>query len=692
MTDSDPRDSNGPPAMSSSETPLQLPLEMLAPAQSVRITLELRGLRAVATCEDTPGMRHAMLEYLQAAGVTLDVASGDDGRVSFPVVDLPNLAALPPRVHLDADATLEPLLLLAQHPPQSGQPVAAVLPQGPDGEPLDLGWLELQWAHQDHTGELVQFEEPAGRETLVALMASDVPFNATAQAWDLLEQLSTFPIVVGRARVNSDNFVELAATKPQIVEAAPLPGMFRLDGTHFGLPLAYAHVVDDLQGFEWNGPAPRLQRPPNVPAHLPVELSDHHRQDLSDLVRRLAQFRAAAVVWESGLGKRIFALAACEVLDAWPLLIVAPPWQMWAWQRHLDLLGRSGSLRHNRADARLVTYLDLAQGVDLATPVAVLFDNLAATVSATPRARRALHLLDNVSDAYRLAVDSSWPGDLAESCRIADLLRPGEFRFDVPLEVRYPGQTKKRAAEHLDVYVSRRRKDDPDTADTNPFTSPFRRSQVKLVTVPDTQRRELGELRSRFGQGQLEPLAALAEALEVTSAGAANSLSPKVVAAAQLAKAGARAGRSVAVATAHRRAANAVALALRPWASDVQDLRGAARAEVGRREGRVSVVLFARLLPDLRQFDEVVLVDYPFSFEAVEQAVGSAYAANGPQQVTVLHAPGTVDDRLAMFAARRRELAAVSDPSAPPSAEEAKWLLAPRWDDGTTSAAPAARR
>jgi hypothetical protein len=90
---------------------------------------------------------------------------------------------------------------------------------------------------------------------------------------------------------------------------------------------------------------------------------------------------------------------------------------------------------------------------------------------------------------------------------------------------------------------------------------------------------------------------------------------------------------------------------------------------------RFVLVRFDRELPDLRWFDEVIVVDYPWSFAALDAAVGAPTSDHGPLQVTCLHLTGSVDDRLAVLAARRRELGAVIDHSQPPSPDEIGYLL-----------------
>jgi hypothetical protein len=99
-----------------------------------------------------------------------------------------------------------------------------------------------------------------------------------------------------------------------------------------------------------------------------------------------------------------------------------------------------------------------------------------------------------------------------------------------------------------------------------------------------------------------------------------------------------------------------------------------------------TVVTFTDTPGDLRSFDEVVIIDYPWSMETLEAAVGAAGDETGPGRVSCLHTPGSIDDRLALMSARRRELS--GNGTGPPDEEETRYLLTPRDDSRTTPAGP----
>ena len=180
-----------------------------------------------------------------------------------------------------------------------------------------------------------------------------------------------------------------------------------MDATHFGLSLAARDALAAAQSGLVIDPMPPLEVPPPTPPAL--DLSGHALTDLEDLARDLSAYQAQVVCWESGLGRRVFALAAIDRLDAWPTLIVTSPAQLWAWQRHLDLMGRTHSLRHTDADAHLVTYHDVIYRRSLPATPSIIFDQLSSD-EAQP-AYPSLRRLAGLRDTFRLSVESDWPDE-----------------------------------------------------------------------------------------------------------------------------------------------------------------------------------------------------------------------------------------------------------------------------------------
>jgi hypothetical protein len=616
------------------------------PAGSVVLTLV--GMTVAVECLD--GRTDQVRRALRRAGCNVEVYRGE---LRFPAHQIACLARLPGGVNLAPDDALRPLLLVTLYPPAAPPMVERL------GRDLVLSWFDGPTTHE-HT---------LTDEAAAVLLQSGLPFVATAEAWTVLADLGVGVAQVGVAQVNLDGFIEISATVPQLVESAPLPGLFRLGTDRFGLALGYAPNLDSTPGFSWRGPRPRPERP-EIGVSTTFDLSAHHRRDLTSVADRLADTGAAVLWWDSGLGRRIMALAALDALDAWPAVVVSHPSGLWAWQRHFELVGRSCALTHDRADARLVTYRDLAHGMTLPSPAALILDEPTRSEAVRPEVLRSLHQLDGVAGTVRLATTDTWPERPEDTMGLMSVLRPGEFDPAATLAERYPLDPQRRAGEHLAAYVSRRRASDPDSVNLDRF----RRSSVHTVPVSEAHTREAVEVLRRRGADRE---GALAELLELCSAGSAHSVSPKTAAAAELA------GRSsglVVVACRHVRTASLLKMMLAGReVSVVEADRGGLDSGDGSGRDRVVVVRFDRTLPDLRSADAVIFVDYPWSTTVVDDAVGSAAETDGPAQVTVIHLEGSLDDRLAAMAARRRELRGVRDENGPPTSDELDYLLAPRW-------------
>lgn len=637
------------------EHPLQMRMAFTTPTASLAIQISLSGLWVLAGALG-PGVARPDYVYSYLTGVGIQAESDPIRGVSFPVRDLPLLSELPNHVTVVPDDLLRPLFLLAIHPSDGGLP--ATLQHG-IGESLRLSWLS--------GGHL--YDEYVGVQLAAALLHSGASFVATPDAWVVLRDRSRLPVSVGQVCHNLDGYLAITTSVPQLLELSPLPGLFRNDDTHYGVALPYLPSVSSLDGLTWSGAYPTIEQGPRELPALPFTCSGHLAGDLRELVDRLAAYHAQALVWERGLGRRILALAALEVLDAWPLLVVTPPSGVWVWQRHLDLLGRTGSLQPGRGDATIITYRDLAGGAPISAPQSIIFDDPDHTEARG--FRKALHRLDGILDAYRIACAPEWPERLEDAIACMAALRPGEFRDDIPLARRYPIQVQERAQEHLRAYRMQRRASDYDT-DPQVAAGAFPASSVISLVAPD------GLLRAHNAALRNERSAApeevLAELLEIVTVGPSDALSPKIAVAAARMRNARLAGERVAVITRHRRCALLLKATVRPLPLEVCD---ASEGEVSA-EAECVVVRYDRELPNLRGFAEVIVMDYPWSTAVLEQAVGGAGEERGSWRVVILHLTGTVDDRLAMLAAHRRELATVSGGLASPTAAEIDYLLTPR--------------
>jgi hypothetical protein len=562
--------------------------------------------------------------------------------IVFPIAQLRQLQNIRNDITITVSNTLTTLWNLACFGPSAQLPATVSL--------ADVGNLLFEW---DHRGQSMHATLPL-RQAL-ALLASDVPFVATPDVWEHLNSLTKFGTTTGRVVRNADGFLEIISTHPQLIESLELPGLFRLDATHFGLPLSAAPALSaDPHGLLIEDLTPLEMPPPAAPA---INLAPHQKQDVEHLARALAAERARIVVRPSGLGRRVLVLAALDRLDAWPVLIITTPAQLWPWQRHLDLMGRSYSLSHADVDAHLMTYRDATLRRSLPGTPSIIFDQLSDALAQAP----ALHRLAGLRDSYRIDVENSWDLDVSGELSIMEILRPGEFTTSVPLAERYPPPSVTRARAHTALYIDETTGGDAPTG--------VRRSSTRAVTLTPEHLHAVDALIDRMaGAAAVE---VLRETIDAVTSGTSHFLSPKIALAANLAREDASAARSCAIVTRSKKAATLLRSLLRPAQMELVNPGATARPN----PGAISVVLFERAWPDLTGFDHVVIIDYPWSLATIDAATGPAANQAGSRVVTVLHASSTIDDRLAVLASRRKEMAALSREDDPPTLEEIYYIL-----------------
>jgi hypothetical protein len=620
--------------------PIQARLPMEPARSRQRWLLQLSGLRVLVEPHDRDYDQAA--HYARVGGI--DAHVDEILGVVFDVRNLHRLSHLPLEVDCSAEALLAPLVALAFAPPPDGTPATVTV--DPDGT------LRLRW----DDGESFR-DEGLDRAASAALVASGLPFVATEDAWSQLlsaAQLGTRATLV-TARATLDGYVEMTAAVPQLLEAAvdTYPALFRLDDTRFGLPAAHAATLGSQ--VTWVGAPPSVDAPPPA-APFPVQLSAPVTAACTTVTRDLAAWRARLLAWPSGTGRRVLALATLHALDAFPALVVCPPEQLWVWQRHVARFGRTtGFDTSENADVHLITYRDLAAGRGVTSPAAVIFDQVvdAALDGTLPSAAAQL---DGVAGAYRIGICTEVQAAPETLIEVMAALVPSEFDPRIPLHVRYPRDPQRRARAHVETYLNLRT--DGPVFDQQPEAfSPETFTVETIDPDPELTRAMLEAVRVRR-----RPLDAVDALVTIASSGTAHHLSPKVATAARLATRARTGGRAVAVVTFFERTAGLLTTALgsvhahedaRPW------------------PGRVTVVCAAgdRELADLSGFDDVIVVDYPPSFEAIDAALGVQSRREVPQRVTVVHLRGSLDDRLAVLAAVRR-------PARHLSAAGAQYLLA----------------
>jgi hypothetical protein len=288
------------------------------------------------------------------------------------------------------------------------------------------------------------------------------------------------------------------------------------------------------------------------------------------------------------------------------------------WHRNIDLLGGVGE----DVDVRILPY-DAVGEADLEGAISVVFDDLAFALSENPLLRERLRCLEGSVAGYRIAVLPEVPRDETSLLRVLSLVRPGEFDDRLPVMARYPAPAAERFAEHSQCFL--------DEIPGASGVAGFKRSSVREV-LPSVPFLEL-----LTGLPRVDPSRPVlvreraAELLSWVSAGPPSMLGSKIAEVLAFASSD---EPFVAVTRVSRTASLLTGLAAsRPW---------------------ITVVDASERLPDLSGFDRVVFLEPPFSYQETDRAVVESSDSTGCRDVTVLHSPGTVDDRFALLAFLRR--------------------------------------
>jgi hypothetical protein len=623
------------------DVPVQLKMRFVDSDVGVSVIgLSLSGLTVCAV--PWYGKHDDAWRYLLTAG--FEAVQDETRGFTFPARQLTRLAELAPQVRVEATGALLTLLPLLRS--KAPKPASVVL--GPEGELL-ISYFDDLGRHTD----------ALPRAAAAVLLLAEIPFVATTEAWEIMEAIAGFPVSCGQARLNDDGYVEIATSRNQLVTSAPLPGLFRIDESHFGIPVSSVPQLDDLQGFTWTGrrPVAGSRRPPR---RLRGQLASHVAEDTELLSQHLESMHAAVIVYPPGRGRRVLAVAATDALDAWPALVVCTPRNLWVWQRHFDLAGVTHSVTHGGAEARIITYLDLVAGADTGTPNVIIYDDICGAEASLAQSRAAMSRLALFGDAYRMGVAERWPDTAEAACAVLESLRPGEFDISAGLAWRYPVEPVKRATQHTGAYLFTR---DETTVDP----APWRRWAARAVTPTQAQLDALAELQP----GTVD---VIEQAVTISSVGTPHELGPKVSAVLTIVAGARPAGRRVVVLTRCTRMVAALRSTLAAYRPEVlTEADGAAAAA-----SDLAILRWETTIPDLRLSDVVVICEWPGTTAVLDAAVGAAGDSLGAMSTVVLHSPGTIDDRIAAHAAAARE-DGVRQHAEAMEALNVTWALSRRW-------------
>lgn len=573
-----------------------------SPTERVKFTMALAGLRVlVEVSEGTPSQGWAHL-----ASVGVDV-SHEDASSSFAIRQLVLCHRLPAYVSVDIDHLLRPLWMYAK----------ARDTNEPARVEIVVGDLRMAWLHAS-----VLYDEIVHVEAIPALLACDLPFVASGNAWDALAGMSTIPVSVGRIKISPMGYFEITSSKPQLVESSPIPALFKIAETRYGVPFAYEYEALAAPGFIHDS-APLTQSP--IDESFFESLSPSSAATAREIAESLALSRAACLIAPPGSSRRVAVCAALQATDSIPALVITPPWGMWAWRRAAQLAGLDASVHSEQV--RLLTYRDLALGAKVQDAAAVVFDDMGIVTSEL---RAATRRLDGM-DAVRVNVGISWPSEESEQLFVMSRIRPSEFSDTTPTALRYPAAPARRFFEHIRPYLVRS------------GTTPNRISNLAVETHALPQ-----ELLAALEQSR----GSIEKVTEVVSSGTASYISPKLAATLSHCQRSMSDGKSVVVLSSSPAALKRLSQMLVPERLEVQD--GSVMSKVE----RTALILFSDHIPDLSSIDEVVLLDWPLSTSLLDRALPPPHVPT--PRVTVQHMRDTVDDRLAVRALRAKDPTALT--------------------------------
>ena len=544
-----------------------------------RLTLALSGVRVLMEA-NTPD--ESLVMMLSRLGVESEPQAG---MISIHVKDLRLLRSLELESVL-CDYLLSPIWRYTEH----ALDVDPALLEVVSGD-LRLSWKSGSWS----------FDEVLDTNAVSALLASNLPFAASDHAWDFLSRFSNLPVAVATARKSPYGFYVLQSSKPQLLAAAPLPGLFRINQTTFGLSNAYERELLEAHGITVE-PALSLS-PPEIDNHALAGLSDSSHATALDVLEGLQKRSGVVLVSPHGASRRVSTLAALAALGATPVLVVAPPWGLWAYQRAASFLDIKDSIH-------VVTPTHLASMVTPPEFGSMIIDD---PLSGQTSYNEAIARLDSI-DTYKVAVCSSWPVSEQDQLFLLARVRPQEFDDKVPIAVRYPSMPHERFTEHLRPFVRR----SVSASGSSSLTVEVLDLSLDIVDF--------------LASNKLDPL----EVSLVVSFGTPNRTSPKFASTISHINRCRQDKKRVVVLSIHEKFLDSVSKLMSPNKPIPLD---ASMDSDG-----LSLCLLSEL-PDLSGFDEVILVEWPNSISDLEAALAPpSYTSS---KVTVLHMRGSIDDLLA---------------------------------------------
>lgn len=611
---------------------VQMRLLFEAPAQEVELNVSIFG--SIVFAEYPHDSEPAVLAHLTAAGISSEAEPS--GGVKFSVRQLPLFSRLSEHVKIWPSKDVRPLLELSIYPPSVDSPASVSISE----DAAEITWFD----GEDQRSYILE------DSAITALVASELPFLASPEAWNYITKATSLPPLAGRCVINEDDFCEVAIVRQQLAEAANIPGMFRIDSQFYGVAKHFAELLTSQSGFRWERPPPEsadmtFETPKGFGPAGPV---------FAKIAQHLSERRTAIFDWQSPASKRLAAAGAAALLEETPILVICDPPSLWVWSKYFRSMGCSVSLQSTSTDVRLITYHDVAAGTKLQSPSTIVFDSL-----TSERAEKC-YRFDGLVDTTRIGIVDEWPENPAEVIEVMSVLRPAEFDPTVPLSSRYVNPPSENLHRHISAYQVRL--GDRDALQL--LESHRQRFSVKQSSVRQETSEEMAA-KARVANSSED----VAELCEMLDFGTDYTTSAKMGSLLEVLADKKDAGR-VAVLTDSPGVKSMLPILLLPRTCSVWDGEGS--------YDPVDVVIVAaRNPPPLQNFDEVIVASHPPSMSSLESAVCSPDSGPEPAEVILLHSINSLDDRRALLAAQRAEniLAPLTASSEAWSPEEVSYLL-----------------
>lgn len=429
-------------------------------------------------------------------------------RIAFPTEKLDRLLSLrpPAQVTLDAASSavaraiwahklgLKPLKVT-----RVGQRLLAVSPRWPVG----LRIKDAPWT------------------TIATLTQLGVPLEVADSARVLFaRRLAEAGATIATAGL-AGSAVLIKTARPELIENMGLPGL-----AYSGDPGSGTYKLPLLSA------APLLKQPLiSVPGELarairaatddvkplaqkrlgkafPWKLFDFQATDAGQALRILEITGGALLAGDMGSGKTTISLALVQVMDTWPILVVAPLSAFSTWERQLGEMGRStylavGSpkkaweiIESGEHEAVVISYDRLPAFVELIERMhfrALVADEIQRIRTPNSKRSRALRTL-SASIPTRIGLSGTpVTNTLADILAVGAALAPGEWRpraNSKDLADMYPGDPVEGIAEHLGSMMVRRRIDQVGRE------MPARNDHRVYVAMTPEQRRAIADLEA----------------------------------------------------------------------------------------------------------------------------------------------------------------------------------------------------